>query len=138
MPTYLSIAYVGEKCVGRKYKRGMDIHDRIAHARRMAGLTQDEVADHFGIKRPSVAQWEGKRSKPSMNKIIELAKLLNTTPEWIINESGAPPVKMEAKVVDTPTIIPPDLEREFLDRLRNADPAVRDSVLTLLGLRPKI
>ncbi|WP_133676356.1 helix-turn-helix domain-containing protein [Aquamicrobium defluvii] len=115
----------------------MDIHDRIAHARRMAGLTQDEVADHFGIKRPSVAQWEGKRSKPSMNKIVELARLLNTTPEWIINESGDPPVKMEAQEADSASLIPPDLEREFLERLRSADPAVRDSVLTLLGLRPK-
>jgi len=31
----------------------------------------------------------------------------------------------------------PDLEQEYLERLRAADPAVRDSVLTLLGLRSK-
>lgn len=72
----------------------MDIHERIARARHIAGLTQDQVADHFGIRRASVAQWEGKRSKPSVQKIIQLAALLNTTPDWLIDGRGEPPAKV--------------------------------------------
>lgn len=106
----------------------------------MAGLTQDEVADHFGIKRASVAQWEGKRSKPSMEKIIDLARLLHTTPDWLIDENGEPPVKRDKDQDRLPSPerepITPELAEEYLDRLRKADPKVRESVLTLLGLRP--
>lgn len=116
---------------------GMDIHERIAHARRMAGLTQDEVADHFKIRRASVAQWEGKRSKPSVSRIVELARLLNTTPEWILNGVGDPPLPSDKPVKPAEDPITPELAEEYLDRLRRADPVIRDSVLALLGIRPQ-
>lgn len=74
----------------------MDIHERIAFARDVADLTQDQVAAHFGINRVSVAQWEGKRSKPSVGKLIELASLFHTTPEWLIDGVGDAPAKQEA------------------------------------------
>lgn len=115
----------------------MDIHERIAHARQVAGLRQDDIAAHFGISRVSVAQWEGKRSKPAMGRIIELADLLNTTPDWLIHGRGEPPVKSDkpSAIHGAEDIaITPELEAEFLDRLRRADPAVREGILKILGI----
>lgn len=113
-----------------------DIHKRIAYAREMAGLTQNEVAAHFGIQRVSVAQWESGRTRPSIEKIGGLAALLNTTPDWLISGKGEPPKKVERKKEDR-ELFTPEIEREFLSRLRKADPNVRNSILLLLGLRLK-
>lgn len=114
--------------------RMKDIHERIAYARKAAGLTQDAVADHFGIRRASVAQWEVKRTRPSIERINELARLLDTTPEWLIDGIGEPPAKRELQE-RVPEPIPADAEEEFLRRLRRADPKVRESILILLGFR---
>lgn len=66
--------------------------ERIRYAREVARLTQDEVARHFGIKRVSVTQWEGNTTRPALDRIVELAYLLNTTPEWLMERKGYPPV----------------------------------------------
>lgn len=109
----------------------MDIHDRIAHARRMAGLTQDDVADHFKIRRASVAQWEGKRSKPSVDKIIELAKLLGTTPEWLVDERGNAPAKRERDPATGENKISAEKD-EFLSLIPGADDESKRLALAIL------
>lgn len=65
---------------------------RIRYAREAAGMTQDEVAEHFGIKRVSVTQWEGDTTKPSLSRIPELAALLNTNMQWLLEAQGSPPL----------------------------------------------
>lgn len=66
--------------------------ERIRYARETARLTQDDVAQHFGINRVSVAQWEMNRTRPALERIGELASLLNTTAEWLVDRKGYPPV----------------------------------------------
>jgi len=112
----------------------MDIHERLAHARRVADLTQDEVAAHFGIRRVSVAQWESARSKPSIEKIKTLAGLYNTSPEWILSGEGKAPTLVQTEG-DLGGSFNPEMSRQILERLKNADPAVREAILLLLGLR---
>jgi transcriptional regulator with XRE-family HTH domain len=66
--------------------------ERIRYAREGARLTQSEVAKNFGIKRVSVTQWEANATKPSLDKIARLADLLNTTPAWLTDKIGNPPL----------------------------------------------
>jgi len=64
---------------------------RLRSAREAAGLTQDDVAARFGIKRVSVTQWESDTTRPALTRLPELAALLNTDMEWLLNSQGAPP-----------------------------------------------
>lgn len=49
---------------------------RIRAARLAAKLTQQQVADHFGIKRVNVTQWEGDTTRPDGYRLPDLARLL--------------------------------------------------------------
>lgn len=66
---------------------------RIRQRRKELKLTQDKVADHCGINRVSVSNWEtiGKNgTSPKGANLIALAELLRVTPEWILTgESSA-------------------------------------------------
>lgn len=62
---------------------------RLARLRNAAGLTQAQVADHFGIKPSSVAQWEGtggRTTRPSIDKLPKLARLYGVTLETICGD----------------------------------------------------
>lgn len=65
---------------------------RIRYAREAARLTQQQVADNFGIKRVSVTQWEGDTTQPSTDKIASLAELLDCEVAWLIDAKGNPPL----------------------------------------------
>lgn len=57
---------------------------RIKGAREAAKLSQQEVANHLGVSRQSVAQWEIGANRPSHDKIKKLAVYLNVTESWLI------------------------------------------------------
>lgn len=81
------------------------IGSRIRFARKLRGLTQEDIAKHFGISRVSVAQWEGRGNSPEPDKIPGLARLLSTTTDWIIDAKGPAPSDDDIR----------DLERTPLD-----------------------
>jgi transcriptional regulator with XRE-family HTH domain len=63
---------------------------RIRAAREARGLTQDDVARHFGIKRVSVTQWESDTTKPALARIAELAELLGISEQDILKGGKTP------------------------------------------------
>ncbi|MBN7778863.1 helix-turn-helix transcriptional regulator [Nitratireductor aquimarinus] len=67
------------------------IGSRIKHARNARQLTQKQVADHLGIKRVSVTQWEGDTTTPDLERIPALAGILDVSVEWLLEANGAPP-----------------------------------------------
>lgn len=68
------------------------IGDRIRRARTQKGLTQQQLADHFGIARVSVTQWENNTTQPGSDKLIGLTELLGGDAEWYITGHGMPPL----------------------------------------------
>ena len=61
--------------------------ERIRRLRTLQKLTLQEVGDAFGINRASVSEWESGKSKPGVDKLPMLAKVLDTTVEYLV--SGA-------------------------------------------------
>ncbi len=51
----------------------------IAERRKMAGLTQMQLAEHFGITDRAISKWETGKSLPDSSIMIELCKLLKIT-----------------------------------------------------------
>lgn len=63
--------------------------DRLRKQRQLNKLTQQELADRIGINRGAYSNWENGKREPSFSKLIELSKLLNTTPNYLLDISDA-------------------------------------------------
>jgi len=66
----------------------MTFGPRISEAREWAGKTQQAVADHFGISREAVSQWESEDTRPRSAKLSELARFLSVRLAWLMDGSG--------------------------------------------------
>lgn len=60
--------------------------DRIKAIRKEQGLTQQQLADLFGVKRNTVAQWETGANALTNQTIEQYVKAFNINREWL--ESG--------------------------------------------------
>jgi len=92
MPTYLVKPNVGDACVGSAYHPKMELNERLKRARNAVGLTQKAVAEHFGIQRVSVTQWELGETRPDPEKFGALADLYGVSLDWLLEERGDGPV----------------------------------------------
>ena len=65
------------------------IGHRIRERRQKLGITQQEIADEFGIARVSVTQWENDITSPQRDRITTLAQVLKCSPEWLLKGNAA-------------------------------------------------
>jgi transcriptional regulator with XRE-family HTH domain len=62
--------------------------DRVAAARRSAGLTQEALARRIGVKLKTLRDWEDDRNEPRANKLQMLAGMLNVSLVWLLTGEG--------------------------------------------------
>ncbi|MBU0500152.1 MAG: helix-turn-helix transcriptional regulator [Gammaproteobacteria bacterium] len=62
--------------------------DRITFARKRLGLSQAQLASILGVSRGACGQWEQGVSTPSVNHMIELAKVTEVSFEWLATGRG--------------------------------------------------
>jgi len=62
--------------------------DRVAGARRAAGLTQRDLCRKMGIKLKTLRGWEDDMLEPRANKLQMLAGLLNISLVWLLTGEG--------------------------------------------------
>lgn len=65
--------------------------DRIAAAREAAGLTQAELAQRLGVRRPTLRDWEDDRAEPRANRLQMLAGCLGVSLRWLMTGEGDDP-----------------------------------------------
>ena len=66
------------------------IGNNIAECRKKANMTQAELAEKMYVSVQAVSKWENDISRPDLERIGQLAKVLDTTVESIIySETGA-------------------------------------------------
>lgn len=67
----------------------MTVADRIRKARRLAGITQLQLAEKIGLQRSSVANWESNAGNmPSGDRLARLAKVCKVSYEWLATGRG--------------------------------------------------
>lgn len=65
----------------------MNISIKIYQKRKELHMTQQELADLIGVSRQSVAQWEGGHTCPDMDNIVLLARTLNVSCDYLLDNS---------------------------------------------------
>ena len=57
----------------------MAFADRLKDARRICGLSQEELAEQLDVSRQAVGKWEQGQSYPEVEKLLTLCAVLNTS-----------------------------------------------------------
>ena len=70
----------------------MEWNERIAAARKAAGLTQEALGEKLGVSRQAVSKWETGTADPSTSNLLALAKLFGVSAEELLQsvEKSAP------------------------------------------------
>lgn len=66
----------------------------IRSIREQAGLSQDEFAEGFSVKQPTVANWETGKRQPDLNMLIQIAQFGGTTLDDLAMKDLTPPVPL--------------------------------------------
>lgn len=111
---------------------------RIRRARRLALVSQSELARRVGVNRSAVAQWESATSTtcPSVGHLIHLAIETGVSFEWLATgrgDSGHPRLDEKSSVVVT-DFAQDDEEGEALRLLRSLTASQRKLAMQILEL----
>lgn len=73
--------------------------EKVKRVRKVAGLTQEQLAQAMGVSRQAVSHWENGHSLPDEATLLRLAQALHTTPEQIA--LAPPPLPVEEPAVSS-------------------------------------
>lgn len=65
----------------------MTLGDKIKHARRNCGLSQEQLADRMAVSRSAVAKWETDKGLPDVGNLKILARLLAVSVDYLLDET---------------------------------------------------
>ena len=107
----------------------MALAARIRRARRIAGISQQALADKLGVTRSAVSNWESDSGvRPATDRLAVLAKTLHVSFEWIATGRGEMRLcaGMHDKfVVDSVTMVDCPHELSLLQAYRRAPARVK-------------
>jgi transcriptional regulator with XRE-family HTH domain len=91
------------------------IASRIREARKIAGLSQSQVAKMLGLHRPSISEIESGNRSVSAQEISKLAAIFDVSASWLLGE-GAEKVdiydnKLQLAARELQKLKPQDLDR---------------------------
>ena len=61
-------------------------HEKLKILRKKKGLTQQEVADFFGMKQPIYQKWESGRRKPTYENLSMLACIFDVSLDYLLGD----------------------------------------------------
>ena len=71
---------------------------RLKALRKEKKLTQQQIADFIGVSKTSVIYWEKGETVPKHESLMSLAKVLNTSADWLLSGKLQPTITNVAKV----------------------------------------
>jgi transcriptional regulator with XRE-family HTH domain len=93
----------------------VQIPDRLKEARKLAGLSQGQVAKMLGLHRPSVSEIEAGNRRVSADELARLAEIYDVSVAWILGEApetlDVRDPRLELAARELAKLKPDDLER---------------------------
>lgn len=62
----------------------MELHERIALARKQAALSQEQLGEKLGVSRQAVSKWESGQTNPDVSYIAEMCRLFGVSSDWLL------------------------------------------------------
>lgn len=62
----------------------MELKDRIALARKQAGLSQEQLGGQLGVSRQAVSKWESGQANPDVTYIAAMCRLFGVSSDWLL------------------------------------------------------
>lgn len=62
----------------------MSLGERIALARKQAGLSQEQLGDRLGVSRQAVSKWESDQTNPDVAYVAQMCRLLGVSSDWLL------------------------------------------------------
>ncbi|WP_022693147.1 helix-turn-helix domain-containing protein [Ponticaulis koreensis] len=91
------------------------MHARLKEARKMAGLSQGQVAKLLGLHRPSVSEIEAGNRRVSADELSQLCDIYDISPDWVLGKSpetiSPDDPKLELAARELAKLKPDDLSR---------------------------
>lgn len=98
---------------------------RLKKKREAAGLTKAQFSREVGVSSPTVTDWENGVMRPKGDNLLKIARVLKTTPEWIMSGRGE-----DEKDYPEPEISEP--ERLLLDKWAQLLPSQQQEMLAVI------
>ena len=89
-----------------------EVADRIGLRMRELGLKHKDLVEGTGASKGSVSTWVNGINTPTGERLVSLAKLLKTSPEWIITGKGSD--SLSERDFLTPTVVEYGVDNEFV------------------------
>jgi len=62
----------------------MSLGERIALARKQAGLSQEQLGEKLGVSRQAVSKWESDQTNPDVAYVAQMCRLLGVSSDWLL------------------------------------------------------
>ena len=62
----------------------MELNERIALARKQAGLSQEQLGEKLGVSRQAVSKWESGQTNPDLAYVIGMCRLFGVSSDWLL------------------------------------------------------
>ena len=62
----------------------MTLGERIALARKQAGLSQEQLGEKLGVSRQAISKWESSQANPDMAYVAEMCRLFGISSDWLL------------------------------------------------------
>lgn len=83
----------------------MELKERIALARKQAGLSQEQLGEKLGVSRQAVSKWESGQSNPDVAYVAEMCRLFGVSSDWLLLGKETEEASVPARCPDCQTII---------------------------------
>lgn len=113
----------------------MTLGEKIRHARKCSGMSQEQLAERMCVSRSAIAKWETDKGMPDIENLKLLSRLLGISTDSLLDDSGVPGstvIRMECR----PAAYGRGCEKVRKDRLMRAR-FPQAGIWTLLG-RPDL
>lgn len=98
-----------------KCYRRVSVAERLKEARRLAGISQGQVAKMLGLHRPSISEIEAGNRKVSADEVARLSEIYDVSVAWLLGDApdmmDAADPRLELAARELAKLKPDDLER---------------------------
>ncbi len=69
----------------------MTLGEKIRHARKHSGLSQEQLAEKMCVSRSAIAKWETDKGMPDVENLKQLSRLLSVSVDSLLSDSSEEP-----------------------------------------------